>query len=573
VHHLKECFGLFTPDGDSTLLTEVAARTAEVFNECGFDMMYLDALDGEDILGGAENGWHYGSKFVFELWRHLKRPVLMEMSTFHHHLWFVRSRMGAWDHPTRNHKRFIDIHCTANEDYRRMFLPVHLGWWAILPWVGAQWEPTFPDDIEYLLCKCLGTGTGLSLQKINPDNIATVQALPRLAGIIKRYEDLRHSGIVPESIKARLRVPGDEFTLFQDLEGGWQFRPVEYAKHNVEGMNGWSNVWQVRNRFDRQPLKLRIEALMSVESYDTYEGMTLADFSADGDFSDRAAASGVTAELQTRGWPVNGEEDRGIEEHGNRETRRQEDTGIGKQRDKKIRAEPVSGCYTVLSSRSDPASAWTMVRKTFSPPLELRQQQALGVWIYGDGQGEILNFQVRSPEHISTAIGEHYVTIDFLGWRYVELVEPEGERYAHYAWPYGDSYSIYRESVDYGHIASLNLWYNNLPQNRRVTCYLSPIRALPLITVTLKNPTVRIGDRTIVFPIEIESGCYLEFRSMSDCRLYGRQGERLCEVLPQGAIPILVEGENQVTLMCDVPAGVSARACLTVISEGKALRE
>ena len=34
-----------------------------------------------------------------------------------------------------------------------------------------------------------------------------------------------------------------------------------------------------------------------------------------------------------------------------------------------------------------------------------------------------------------------------------------------------------------------------------------------------------------------------------------------------------VEGKNQVTLMCDVPAGVSARACLTVISEGKALRK
>src|SRR5208282_2090494 len=36
VQHLKECFGLFVPDGDSTLLSEVAAHTAETFNECGF---------------------------------------------------------------------------------------------------------------------------------------------------------------------------------------------------------------------------------------------------------------------------------------------------------------------------------------------------------------------------------------------------------------------------------------------------------------------------------------------------------------------------------------------------------
>ncbi|MBI4607221.1 MAG: hypothetical protein HY721_35095, partial [Planctomycetes bacterium] len=72
VHHLKECFGLFTPGGDSTLLEEVAAKTAEAFNECGFDMMYMDALDGEDILGGPEWGWHYGSKFVFEVWKRLR---------------------------------------------------------------------------------------------------------------------------------------------------------------------------------------------------------------------------------------------------------------------------------------------------------------------------------------------------------------------------------------------------------------------------------------------------------------------------------------------------------------------
>jgi hypothetical protein len=101
VHHLKECFGLFVADGDSTLFEEIAARIAEVFNDGGFDMIYLDALDGEDIIGGPEAGWHYGSKFVFRLWKHLKRPALMEMSAFHHHLWYVRSRFEAWDTPAR----------------------------------------------------------------------------------------------------------------------------------------------------------------------------------------------------------------------------------------------------------------------------------------------------------------------------------------------------------------------------------------------------------------------------------------------------------------------------------------
>lgn len=91
VRHLKECFGLFTPDGDSTLFEEVAARTAEVYNQCDFDMIYLDALDGTDILGRWPNSYkYYANKFVFSLCGALKRPAIMEMSTFNHHLWFAR---------------------------------------------------------------------------------------------------------------------------------------------------------------------------------------------------------------------------------------------------------------------------------------------------------------------------------------------------------------------------------------------------------------------------------------------------------------------------------------------------
>lgn len=540
VHHLKECFGLFVPDPDSTLLSEVAAKTAEAFNECGFDMIYLDALDGEDILGGPENGWHYGSKFVFELWRRLRKPALMEMSTFHHHLWFVRSRLGAWDHPTRSHKRFIDIHCAANEENQRMFLPGQLGWWAVKTWAGAQGEPTFPDDIEYLCCKALATNTGLSLMGVDPDSIRKIPALSRLAKIFKRYEELRRANYFPESVKTRLKAPGEEFTLVRN-RGMWQFRPVQYFKHKVEGINGWSNIWRVTNKFGRQPLQFRIEALLSAGAYDAADNVAIADFSGPADFPDRAAESGVQADLRPSS--------------------------------EQVKVGALSGCFTALSSREERKSAWAKVGKLFTTPLDLSKHEALGVWVYGDGQGEVLNFQLRSPEHLVAGIGEHYIVVDFIGWRYFELIEPEGERYEDYSWPYGGSYAIYRESVDYGHVASLNLWYNNLPPKKRVTCYLSPIKAMPLTKIKLSNPAVTVGSKTIVFPTEIETGCYLEFRSMSDCRLYDPQGRLIREIEPQGEIPILEPGENQVTLNCDAPADTNARAYVTVITQGKPLRE
>ncbi|HUT74304.1 MAG TPA: hypothetical protein VM221_05670 [Armatimonadota bacterium] len=543
VHHLKECFGLFVPDADSTLLGEVAERTAQAFNECGFDMIYLDALDGGDILGGAENYWHYSSRFVFEIWKHLQRPALMEMSTFHHHLWYVRSRLGAWDHPRRSHKRFIDLHVAVNQGNLRMLMPGHLGWWAVNTWSGAEGEPTFTDDIEYLCGKALATDTGLSLMGVDPDSIAQVPAFARLAAVFKRYEDLRHANYFPESVKAKLRAPGGEFTLEQAADGKWFFRPVQYAKHKVQGSDGWSNVWTTCSKFGGQPAQLRIEALLSAGPYDAADNLTLADFADDRDFADRVAQAGVRADLRPDAAEV--------------------------------KAGPVSGRYTATSELQQPTATWAGMTKVFPTPLDLGERQALGVWVHGDGQGEVLNFQLRSPEHVVAGIGDHYVIVDFTGWRYFEMIEPEGARFEDYHWPYGDLHSIYREFVDYRQVASLGLWYNNLPPGGQVDCRLSPIRALPLVEIKLRNPAVTIGGKTVVFPCEIETGCYLEFRSMSDCRLYDPQGKLIAEVQPEGEAPELAAGDNQVAFTCDARADqtASARAYVTIISQGEPLRE
>jgi len=235
VAHLKECFGLFVPDPETTLFGEVAAATADTFNECGFDMIYLDALDGEDTLGGGEWGWHYGSKFVFEIWKRLQRPALQEMSTFHHHLWFVRSRMGAWDHPTRSHKKFIDLHVAANQSNRKMILPGELGWWAVKTWGGAQTEPTFFDDIEYLCCKAIGTGDGLALMGVDPSNIKSNPTLSRLSAIFKSFEELRHAGHFSEAVRKQMAKPDTEFTLSALSDGTPAVRPVRYVRHKFTG--------------------------------------------------------------------------------------------------------------------------------------------------------------------------------------------------------------------------------------------------------------------------------------------------------------------------------------------------
>jgi len=544
VHHLKEFWGQFTPECDSALFIEVASRTADLFNKCGFDGIYFDALDGEDILAGKENGWYYGSKFVFEVWNRLKKPALMEMATFHHHLWFVRSRNGAADAPMRGHKRFVDIHCKANEErVRRMFLPECLGWWRIHMWDGVNQEPNFSDVIEYLCCKCLATDSSCNLEHgIDPETFAKNHTLQKLAGIMKRYENLRLANYFPESIKTKLRVPKAEFTLNQNQNGQWQFRPIQYTKHKIECLNACSKNGKVNNRFGQQPLRLRIQALLSMEPYDAPGSVTLIKPGGKSLLPERTVASGVTQELQFSS--------------------------------NQVKVGSSSLRFTATNSQSSRQSTWAMAGMIFTPPKDLSQQQGLGVWIYGDGQGEMLNFQMKSPKHISVVPLARYVIIDFIGWRYFELVEPEGERLADYQWPQEDmSTAKYLYPVDYGNVTSFSLWYNNLPANGTATCYLSPVKALPLVKAILINPSVKIDNTTIVFPTRIESGCYLEFYSTSDCKLYNPQGELICEVTPEGDVPLLKKGENDITFTSEAAGEVNPRLYVTIISQGELLEE
>ncbi|NOZ21637.1 MAG: hypothetical protein GXP25_11195 [Planctomycetes bacterium] len=537
---LRGCFNRFVADGESALYTEVAAKTAELYNDCGFDMIYLDALDGSDAVAGREWSWYYGSKFAWAIWKRLKRPALMEMSTFHHHLWYVRARMGAWDHPTRSHKKFVDIHCRANQRWQRSFLPTNLGWWAFKTWHGPQAEPTYPDDIEYLCAKAIANDSSLSIMGINPKTVKTIAVLPRLAAIMRRYENLRNAKYFNDDVKAKLRVPGDEFKLEQGDKGEWQFRRAQYARHKVQGLNGWGNTWKSENRFGRQPVKLRIEALYSAGPYDAKGNITLADFADAKNLPNRGAQKGVTASI----------------------------TPTTEQ----VKAGGRSGCFKASNSTATPLRAWAWVGKKFDPPLNLSKHQGIGVWVHGDGKGEVLNLQTRSPLHMSRAYGDHYITVDFTGWRYFELIETEGERHADYSWPYGGIYAIYRESVRMNAVEELNLYVNNVPAKGKVTCTLSPIKAIPLVKAKLRNPAITIGGKTIRFPVEIDTGCYLEFRSATDCKLYDPKGKLICDVKPEGDAPVIEAGANAVKFTCESDGAARPRAYVWVITEGETVR-
>jgi hypothetical protein len=576
VHHLKECWECFLPDGESTLFGEVADRISTVINDCGFDFTYLDGLDGSHVIGGEENRWHYGAKFAFEVFQRFSRPTMMEMAAFHHHLWFVRSRLQAWDHGVRAHKRFIDIHNFSNEGCRRIFMPRHLGWSRVLAWVDQAHDVTFDDDVEYMWGKGLGADSGFSLQVVTPEMYASEPWLRRLAPLIKSYESLRRQKYFPEAVKAKLREPGAEFTLQQAADGEWEFEPRQFVKHKVEAVDGVTNVWRSHNRFGRQPLRVRIQALMAAGPYDAAGNIVLAGFGAPAEFDDRRPTEIILNSGKTYSYPAAAP---GL-------------TAEIRPSTEQFKAGPASGCWTARNDGSTelvPSSApddkyslfdhaeriyrprrasWARLGKTFAAPLDLSRHQGMGVWIHGDGRGELMNFQLGTQQPFE-AHADHYVTVDFEGWRYFELVEPESDRFEDYSWPYGRCiYSQYREALGFGRVEWFNLWYNNVPAGREVQCFLSPVRALPLAKSRISRPSITAGSRTVVFPVAIESGCCLEFNGPGDCRLYGPKRELIRQVKPEGEVPMLEAGENVVTFSCDGAAAPRPRANVTVISSG-----
>jgi len=576
--HMSERFGRFVPGPEADLFNEIARRHAQIVNDCEFDGIYFDAIDGSAVLGGEENFWYYGTKFIFEVVKNLKRPVGMEMSSMSHHWWHYRSRWQAWDRAVRGYKRFIDIHLAsvkasayflpenirsnewehglwrghsplidkfAGVEKGQILLPLHLGWWGNQTWAPPQIEPTFSDDIEYLGCKMIGNDAGFSqLGGVDDETLDKFPLFRQSSEILKQYEELRHKNYFDEDVKRILRQPGKEFTLFRQDDGTWNFKPVLYQKHKITGLDDSSATWSIDNEFDVQPLKLRLELLMSVKPYSDPANVALADFSQSPDFVTELAADGVSGEISRIGEKTPDGEATAVFSAKNN----------GKS--------PVDGSYLNMA-------------KNFDPLADLSNNQALGFWVKGDGSGQLLNLSLRSPVHISHgAHGDHFVKIDFTGWKYFELVEIESAAISDYIWP-DDShfyvYDSYRHQINFRNIEKFQLWYNNIPEGKEVSCHVGPVKAIPMIQGVVENPAVMIGNEKVVFPVRMESGMYLEVKGEGDCRLYGSKGELIKEVKTEGKIPELIKGKNMISVSGQGNDGINTRLQVTVISEGNPL--
>lgn len=536
VGHLFAYYGCFYPDADSTLVDEIADCIARVANECRMDLIYEDGSEG------MPGGWHGVATMRAAIVKRINHPIRVEASEWGYHSWSFHSCIGAWDYPCWALKRFIDLHCKESEAYRlKHLLPGHLGWWVILG-PANDYDGEMPEDIEYLCSKAIGYNLSSSFQGVSPERKPWNARQDEYLTKIGQYERLRMAGYFSEAVREKLKTPKEEYRLSQSADGEWQLTPTDYTAHKVTGLTNGSTAWTMKNRFGQQPAKLRIQALYGVAPYDSPSALTLADFSTPDQFIP-SATSDVTATFR-----------------------------LSKDQ---VKVGTASGCLEASSKAKNPLGAWAKANRIISPEVSLGKCGALGLWVYGDGKGELLNVQLTdSPVYYHGAFDEHYIDVDFTGWRYFELPirERDAERYGDYVWPYGNIYSIYRTPLMRDHVQGLNFYFNNIPTGESVKCYVSSVKALPVVKVKLTNPSVMINGHKLTFPVTLESGQYLELESMADCRLYDERGELIQRVTPQGDLPTMAAGDNAVEFSCLGPEGHNARANVTLITQGKSLR-
>ena len=535
--HLKECFGLFVPNVESSLFEEIAANHADVVNRCGFDGIYLDAIDGSSILRGSDECWYWADKFVVEIQKRLKQPVGMEMSAMWHHFWQYRTRWQAWDYPQRGHERFIDLH--AAEVNGGLLLPLHLGWWGFQSFNPPQIEPTYPDVIENLGARLVGWDAGISLTAgIDRDTLRNTPLFARAVDVLKTCEELRQAHTYGESALASLREPGSQFSLVKDAAGKARFRRAQSRSQTVTPGEPWTLAWPVTNSFAAQPVRLRVEALMSAAPLTDTNAVLLADLThASAESWNITQANGVTF--------VRTSETR----HG----------------------EPQCVLAAATDGKLPRKAAWGRLEKRFAPPLNLKEHQALGVEVEGDGSGAVLAIRLESPHAIAYgAIADRYIKLDFTGRRSFTLVETESTRWSDYVWNDGKSaYNAYRETIDFGAIESVSVWLQNIRPGPDTVCRFGPIRALPLRPGVVKNPKVNIGGRTIGFPVELPSGSWIEANGPDDCMTYGSHGEPLGKITPSGDWPKLPTGVTPLQFSCDPNSATQPRARVTVFSRAE----
>lgn len=489
VKHLLSCFGRFAPDPEDELYLEIARNTAEFYNEMGFDMIYLDAIDGSDIFAGPENAWYYGAMFVAEILRNVKKPPILEMSEMWHHFWYFRTRMGAWDHSNRGHKYLLGEHNQSNLRVRKKnLLPQNYGWWSygkVDPKDPIQTRRQFLDDYEFWAGNALKNDWSLAF-------------LPGGNGELS-----------------------DEMERFADRIG--EFEALRLGNGAID----WSKIG------DREVI-LKEGKPVAVE----YQKARFTSEEADVSIAIPHGESLCRLRVENRPSPADGKPGPQLL------TKDTEDVALLSSRNvKAVLEREADGLH--LHAVQTGNIGYTKLERNFSKGIDLSAVPGLFLMVYGDGKGEVLDIQLKSPKYVLSGTLDRVITVDFTGWKCFRLIESDGERLGEDYWPFsgGGHYNAYdhdpvfavaqdvplsqyewhpsgldldiyftnREKVDMSDISGISVWMNHMRDGEAYHVVIGEISAFPIVQTELEGLSVVVDGESYAISGKLPINSYVEY--------------------------------------------------------------
>jgi len=488
-HLYMMVYGLVLMDADSDLIERVSQRVADVMNACHCDGVYFD---GSELLQGDHDYYNARLQTAY-LDKITRKDLIVQGSSYSPYTWHSMCRMASAD-GFRQIKLWLDRRTPTFQWYFDTLMPLDIGWYAI----NANIRP---DDLEYVCSRAVGYGSGISVQT-NTQALDTVPQAHEMIDLIGRWEDLRRSGRVPEALREQMRQPGHEFRLTRrgkedvvvPIEySAWAASPTLLLPEQVPAGDRdplrppddvASTLTLANKRGQPAETELQIECGELVRPGPSY-------------------AAGVPLELfeSVPASPIL---------HGEQATREGVTQAITLVTDEV--KEGQSACRFSATSTLPETGGWAAFGKAFDPPLSLQDYAAIGLWVKGDAQCELLKVQLWDA---AGRAQDELIPIGFSGWRYLELPRPTGL------------------AMDYEHIVKLCFYYNGMPGNSTCTTIIDGVKVLSRGT-TMENPTLIVNGQPITFPTGMVQGDRLVLNSNGESWLYRTGGQERQRVTPQG---------------------------------------
>jgi hypothetical protein len=150
----------------------------------------------------------------------------------------------------------------------------------------------------------------------------------------------------------------------------------------------------------------------------------------------------------------------------------------------------------------------------------------IGIWVHGDGKGAQFKVQLRDT---AGQWNDHYIHMDYTGWRYHELVKPQ-------------SGELDRSKVEY-----LLFYFNGLPGKETSAVYVDTVKALRELSPPLRDLTLTVGDRSLTFPGVFDTGQTILYRGRDGSELL-TWGQGRQPLKPEGGELTLPEGDSEARL-------------------------